>query len=177
MGVGTHSSYPGRASEILFPNCLDTMAPQTEHPDRDFWKTEVERIGNVATMDEKQDIVTNEVHEEGNIKIANTPFEEKTEAERKLVRKIDLYLMPTIWILYCFSYMVSASVRFFGAPLLTSQQDRTAIGNAKVAGMDVDLGLSSNDYFLAIVIFQVGYVFFEVPSKYSSYASLAYEPV
>lgn len=32
--------------------------------------------------------------------------------------------------------------------------------------MDIDLRLSSNDYFLAIVIFQVGYVFFEVPSKY-----------
>lgn len=44
-------------------------------------------------------------------------------------------------------------------------QDRTAIGNAKVAGMDRDLGLTSNEYFLAIVIFQVGYVFFEVPSK------------
>lgn len=31
--------------------------------------------------------------------------------------------------------------------------------------MDRDLGLTSNEYFLAIVIFQVGYVFFEVPSK------------
>ena len=50
--------------------------------------------------------------------------------------------------------------------LLRILQDRTAIGNAKVAGMDVDLGLTSDEYFLAIVIFQVGYVFFEVPSKY-----------
>ncbi|KAF3044843.1 hypothetical protein E8E11_002537 [Didymella keratinophila] len=31
--------------------------------------------------------------------------------------------------------------------------------------MDVDLGLTSDEYFLAIVIFQVGYVFFEVPSN------------
>jgi len=31
--------------------------------------------------------------------------------------------------------------------------------------MDVDLNLTSDEYFLAIVIFQVGYVFFEVPSK------------
>lgn len=84
------------------------MAPQTEHPDRDFWKTEVERIGNITTMDEKPDVVMHEAHEEGSVKITNTPFEEKTEAERKLVRKIDLYLMPTIWILYCFSYMVGA---------------------------------------------------------------------
>lgn len=48
---------------------------------------------------------------------------------------------------------------------LTASKDRTAIGNAKVAGMDVDLNLTSDEYFLAIVIFQVGYVFFEVPSK------------
>lgn len=85
------------------------MAPQTEHPDRDFWKNEVEMIGKIATTDEKQDAVAHtsiEAPDEGNVKIANTPFEEKTEAERKLVRKIDLYLMPTIWILYCFSYMV-----------------------------------------------------------------------
>jgi hypothetical protein len=48
---------------------------------------------------------------------------------------------------------------------LTNFQDRTAIGNAKVAGMDKDLGLTSNQYFLCIVIFQLGYVIFEVPSK------------
>lgn len=71
-----------------------------------------------------------------------------TVAEKKLVRKIDMYLMPTIWILYCFSYM-----------------DRTNIGNAKAAGMDADLELSSEQYSLAIVMFQVGYVLAEVPSK------------
>lgn len=32
--------------------------------------------------------------------------------------------------------------------------------------MDVDIGLSSTQYFLAIVVFQVGYVIAEVPSKY-----------
>ncbi|KAF2249399.1 MFS general substrate transporter [Trematosphaeria pertusa] len=75
-------------------------------------------------------------------------FVENTEEEKKLVRKIDLFLMPTIWVLYCFSYM-----------------DRTNIGNAKVAGMDVDVGFDSNQYFLAIVVFQIGYVIAEVPSN------------
>lgn len=85
------------------------MAPQTEHTDRDFWKTEVERIGNITITDVKQDAIVRtsvEAQAEETIKIAELPFEEKTEAEKKLVRKIDLYLMPTIWILYCFSYMV-----------------------------------------------------------------------
>jgi MFS family permease len=34
--------------------------------------------------------------------------------------------------------------------------------------MDAHLGLTSHDYSLAIVIFQLGYVFFQVPSKYTS---------
>ncbi|KAF2022394.1 MFS general substrate transporter [Aaosphaeria arxii CBS 175.79] len=78
----------------------------------------------------------------------STSFVEDSDEEKKLVRKIDMFLMPTIWVLYCFSFM-----------------DRTNIGNAKVAGMDKDLGLTSTQYFLAIVVFQVGYVIAEVPSN------------
>ncbi|KAJ6161430.1 hypothetical protein N7470_004826 [Penicillium chermesinum] len=55
--------------------------------------------------------------------VANT-FQ--SDAEKRLVRKVDLTLMPTIWVLYLFSYA-----------------DRTNIGNAKVAGMTADLGMSS----------------------------------
>jgi hypothetical protein len=83
------------------------MAPN--HPDRTFWKDEAQAIGNIATTDIKQDAVHNEKAisaEDPDLKLVASPFEEKTEEERKLVRKIDLYLMPTIWVLYCFSYMV-----------------------------------------------------------------------
>ena len=121
-------------------------------------------------MDEKPEAVTyssDEVLEEGSVEIAHTSLEEKTDAEKRLVRKIDLYLMPTIWILYCFSYMVCCSnYSQQKRTSLTPLQDRTAIGNTKAAGMDVDLGLTSKDYSLAIVVSQIGYVFFQVPSKY-----------
>ncbi|KAH9892113.1 major facilitator superfamily domain-containing protein [Xylariomycetidae sp. FL2044] len=71
-----------------------------------------------------------------------------TEEERKLVRKIDLYILPCMWIMYLLSYM-----------------DRTNIGNAKIAGMDVDLELDSNRYSIALVVFFIGYVLCEVPSN------------
>jgi sugar (pentulose or hexulose) kinase len=58
------------------------------------------------------------------------------EEEKKLVRKIDFYLLPNIWIMYLLSYM-----------------DRTNIGNAKIAGMGDDLGLTSNQYSVALVVF------------------------
>ncbi|TLD04879.1 uncharacterized protein PgNI_09209 [Pyricularia grisea] len=71
-----------------------------------------------------------------------------TEDEKKLVRKIDMYLLPCIWIMYLLSYM-----------------DRTNIGNALIAGMDKDLDLDSSRYSIALVVFFVTYVVFEVPSN------------
>ncbi|EXF77741.1 hypothetical protein CFIO01_03062 [Colletotrichum fioriniae PJ7] len=71
-----------------------------------------------------------------------------SDEEKKLVRKIDLYLLPLIFIMYLLSYM-----------------DRTNIGNAKIAGMDRDLELDSSRYSIALVVFFVGYVLFEVPSN------------
>ncbi|KAK6085979.1 hypothetical protein SCUP234_01378 [Seiridium cupressi] len=71
-----------------------------------------------------------------------------TEEERKLVRKIDLYILPTMWLMYLLSYM-----------------DRTNIGNAKIAGMQEDLGLDSGRYSVSLVVFFVGYVVWEVPSN------------
>lgn len=41
-----------------------------------------------------------------------------------------------------------------------------SIGNAKISGMETDLNLTSDQYSTALVVFFVGYVVFEVPSKY-----------
>ncbi|KAF2762759.1 MFS general substrate transporter [Pseudovirgaria hyperparasitica] len=73
---------------------------------------------------------------------------ERIEEERRLVRKVDLYLLPTIWLMYLLSYM-----------------DRTNIGNAKIAGMEADLRLSSSQYSIMLVVFFVTYVCFEIPSN------------
>ncbi|KAJ5784634.1 uncharacterized protein N7503_009846 [Penicillium pulvis] len=70
------------------------------------------------------------------------------EEEKALIRKIDLMLLPVIWVMYLLSYM-----------------DRTNIANAKVSGMDEDLNLNSNQYSVALVVYFVGYVVFEVPSN------------
>lgn len=77
------------------------------------------------------------------------------EEEKALVRKIDLRLLPAIWLMYLLSYI-----------------DRTNIGNAKVAGLQDDLHLSSGQYSLALIVFFITYVLFEVPSKYASSLSL-----
>ncbi|GHJ88605.1 hypothetical protein NliqN6_5007 [Naganishia liquefaciens] len=75
-------------------------------------------------------------------------YEPGTAEEKALVRKMDRRLLPILWLMYVFNYL-----------------DRTNIGNAKVGGMEKELGLSSSDYSLALSIFFVGYLLNEVPSN------------
>ncbi|KAF9269899.1 MFS general substrate transporter [Marasmius fiardii PR-910] len=70
------------------------------------------------------------------------------EVEKRLVRKIDKRIVPTIWVLYTFSYL-----------------DRANIGNAKVGGMEEDLQLTSSQYSVILLLFFVSYVVFEVPAN------------
>jgi hypothetical protein len=64
------------------------MAAHSDDP-----KGWVETVDNLAAMDPKRDLDA-------------AMFLEKTDEEKRLVRKIDFFLMPTIWVLYMFSYMV-----------------------------------------------------------------------
>ncbi|KAK4444206.1 MFS general substrate transporter [Podospora aff. communis PSN243] len=80
--------------------------------------------------------------------LEKTPSEESAqgeptwtpEAERRLVRKIDLSLLPMLWLMNLLSWM-----------------DRANLGNANIAGLTSDLKLSSSQFSLAVVIYYVGY--------------------
>ncbi|KAK8017043.1 High-affinity nicotinic acid transporter [Apiospora rasikravindrae] len=67
---------------------------------------------------------------------------------KTVVRKIDLRLIPIMALLY-----------------LCSHIDRGNIGNAKIEGMDKDLGLTGNQYNIASTIFFIPYIIFEIPSN------------
>lgn len=68
--------------------------------------------------------------------------------EKKLMRKIDLALIPWLSLLYLLSFL-----------------DRTSIGNAKLYRLEEDLGLSDNQYLISLTIFFFSYAIFEVPSN------------
>ncbi|KAM3561676.1 hypothetical protein ARSEF4850_003098 [Beauveria asiatica] len=74
--------------------------------------------------------------------------EQEQVDEKKLVRKLDLYLIPLIMMLYLFSFL-----------------DRVNIGNARLYGLEQDLHLSSSQFQVAVSIFFVPYLLFEVPSN------------
>ncbi|KAJ5542683.1 Major facilitator superfamily domain general substrate transporter, partial [Penicillium sp. DV-2018c] len=75
-----------------------------------------------------------------------TLLEEQTE--KTLIRKIDLHILPLVVLLYLFSFL-----------------DRVNIGNARLYGLEEDLGLVGNQYQVAVSILFVTYCFFEVPSN------------
>ncbi|KAK4072678.1 uncharacterized protein Triagg1_5723 [Trichoderma aggressivum f. europaeum] len=68
--------------------------------------------------------------------------------EKKLVRKLDLYIIPLVMALYLFSFL-----------------DRVNIGNARLYGLEEDLNLSSQQFQVAVSILFVTYLLFEVPSN------------
>ncbi|EXJ95545.1 hypothetical protein A1O1_00667 [Capronia coronata CBS 617.96] len=69
-------------------------------------------------------------------------------AEARLVRKLDLYIIPPTMLLYLFSFL-----------------DRVNIGNARLYGMEEDLGLHGSQYQTAVSLLFVTYVLAETPSN------------
>ncbi|KAF2844676.1 MFS general substrate transporter [Plenodomus tracheiphilus IPT5] len=81
-----------------------------------------------------------EHHEHG---IPFTPKQTK-----KLLRKIDWTLLPLVSLMYLLSFL-----------------DRSNIGNARLAGLEKDLGMSGWDYATAVSVFFPFYIISEVPSN------------
>ncbi|EXJ69253.1 uncharacterized protein A1O5_07289 [Cladophialophora psammophila CBS 110553] len=67
---------------------------------------------------------------------------------RKVLRRVDVRLLPLLTLLYLISFL-----------------DRGNIGNARVAGLQKDLGLTDGQYNLCLTVFFFSYAFFEVPSN------------
>ncbi|EXJ87212.1 hypothetical protein A1O3_04171 [Capronia epimyces CBS 606.96] len=66
----------------------------------------------------------------------------------KLMRRVDWRVLPMLTFLYLISFL-----------------DRGNIGNAKVAGMNDDLGLTGAQFNMAVTVFFIPYAIFEVPSN------------
>ena len=70
---------------------------------------------------------------------ALAPGEKEDKATRRLIRKIDIRLLPVLAVIYAFALI-----------------DRVNLPNARIAGMDADLELSVGDrYSLVVMIFFV----------------------
>lgn len=68
--------------------------------------------------------------------------------EKKLVRRLDMTLVPMLWVLYVTNYL-----------------DRASIGQARLSSLDDDLGLDGYMFGNAVSILSAGYVLAQIPSN------------
>ncbi|KAH6916849.1 major facilitator superfamily domain-containing protein [Coprinopsis sp. MPI-PUGE-AT-0042] len=68
--------------------------------------------------------------------------------ERKLMRRVDLHVIPWLTVLYLFSFL-----------------DRGSIGNAKLYDLETDLGITDRQYLLCLSMFFIPYAIFEPASN------------
>ncbi|KAF2653344.1 MFS transporter [Lophiostoma macrostomum CBS 122681] len=66
--------------------------------------------------------------------------------EKKLLRTLDLRLLPAVSILYLLSFL-----------------DRSNVANARIEGMTDDLKMTGNQYLTGLTLYFLGYVLFEIP--------------
>ncbi|TPX14532.1 uncharacterized protein E0L32_005224 [Thyridium curvatum] len=77
--------------------------------------------------------------------------DEQRRLEARIRRKVDLRLIPILGILYSIAGL-----------------DRVNLSNARVAGMDEELGFNVGDrYSIALLVFFISYFIFELPSTLS----------
>jgi fucose permease len=69
-------------------------------------------------------------------------------AEKRLLWKLDLHVVPILTFLFLLAFL-----------------DRINIGNARLQGLEKDLGMSGHDYNIALFIFFIPYILCEVPSN------------
>ncbi|KAF1845065.1 MFS transporter [Cucurbitaria berberidis CBS 394.84] len=66
--------------------------------------------------------------------------------EKKLLRRLDLRLLPAVSILYLLSFL-----------------DRSNVANARIEGLTTDLHMTGNQYLTGLTLYFIGYVLFELP--------------
>ena len=69
-------------------------------------------------------------------------------AEKKLLWKCDIHVLPMISLLFMLAFI-----------------DRVNIGNARIQGLEKDLKMKGQDYNIALFVFFIPYILFEVPSN------------
>ena len=69
-------------------------------------------------------------------------------AEKRLLRKCDLHVIPVVTLLYSLAFL-----------------DRINISNARLQGLEKDLHMKGQDYNIALMVFFIPYILFEVPSN------------
>ncbi|KFY85111.1 hypothetical protein V500_08700 [Pseudogymnoascus sp. VKM F-4518 (FW-2643)] len=111
-----------------------------------------------SVMEKKEDIGSVVVHDEDIFKDTEKPSAVQRDysgaiisidpIEKRLVKKLDLRIMPTLWLMYWLNYL-----------------DRNAIALAKLDDIEKDLNITPTQYSTCVSILFVGYILGGIPSN------------
>ncbi|KAI8993092.1 MFS general substrate transporter [Trametes punicea] len=110
-------------------------------------------IAKMAIKDEEKQLSDPTIEEIS--EVASSLYSVDSTAERRLVRRLDMRIIPASMFLYFLCCI-----------------DRFNIGNAKILNNDTgdslvqSLGLSDQQYLIALMVFFIAYALFETPSNY-----------
>ncbi|PWI73896.1 MFS transporter [Purpureocillium lilacinum] len=123
-----------------------TLTSAKEHEQEEV--DQVERCSAIAK--EHDGIVpgANEAQRQFFLEFASKDEEWRLIHEKKLLRRIDLHLMPFLVIMYLLNFL-----------------DRSNLAQARQGTLEKDLGMKGTDFNLATSIFFVGYLLMQLPSN------------
>ncbi|ODQ59502.1 hypothetical protein WICANDRAFT_32532 [Wickerhamomyces anomalus NRRL Y-366-8] len=110
----------------------NNLKSDTEKPEVEF----VEDIAPNSDRDVSSSIVNDDADDFSDIN------------EKKVLRKMDLHLIPLLALLYLISFI-----------------DRGNVGNARIEGITVTLKLTEDEFNICVTIFFITYALFEIPSN------------
>lgn len=105
----------------------------------------------MSSAEEKKDESPSRVHIADVEKVStawNEPIDIPPELDKRITRKLDIRIMPWLFGLWLLAFI-----------------DRSNIGNARIDGLAEDLKLDSNKFNIALTVFYVPYICYDVPSN------------
>ncbi|KAF4553811.1 MFS-type transporter-like protein 21 [Elsinoe fawcettii] len=103
--------------------------------DKDIYGTALEK--NEATVAESSSYSQDDVSDHDSF---------DTKEEKRILRKVDLHLLIPLWFLFLIGFM-----------------DRINLGNVRLLGLEKDLHLKGNQFNIALQVFFVTYIIFDIP--------------
>lgn len=102
---------------------------------------------STASLEKGETTALERIYSDGSADTAAAMNRFTPEEQKKILRKVDRRLIPTLGFMYCVSLM-----------------DRSNLGVAMVAGMGVDLKLIGNRYSIVVLLFFITYVALQPPA-------------
>ncbi|RAK85160.1 pantothenate transporter [Aspergillus costaricaensis CBS 115574] len=104
--------------------------------------------GNVSSAEGQVNDVVGDAYERMPESLRSLSEDERRRLNRRIVRKVDLMVLPTVGLLYILNYI-----------------DRQNLASAKLQGIMEDLHMSTDQFATAVSILFVGYLPFQIPSN------------